>query len=124
MSFLCFALLPETRFLQSLKLEGFKLDLIILITSGSAKPVIFFISSNEVLSHQAISIISLTSHWFFIVIHPFHQILDQFSYQYRTHRLSLWDCPSRGFSMKADCLCMRLYLPKVHMNYSNSYILL
>jgi len=80
MSFLCFAFLPETRFLQSLKLEDFKLDLIILITSGSAKPVISFISSNEVLSHQAISIISLTSHWFFIIINPLHQILDQFSY--------------------------------------------
>ena len=55
---LCLAALPETRFLQSRKLEGFIFLLINRITSGSRNPVILNISSKDVLSHQANSMVS------------------------------------------------------------------
>ena len=55
---LCLAALPETRFLQSRKLEGFIFLLINRITSGSRNPVILKMSSKDVLSHQANSIVS------------------------------------------------------------------
>lgn len=54
----CFAARPDTRFLHSLKLLGFRLRRMSVMTSFSRKPQYARIASNDVLSHHAIWMIS------------------------------------------------------------------